>query len=165
MQIAVARADQPTISSGIEPFRVAIDRRPGVRRQTLAGGFVQNGGALFGKAQRVAVDDPRHAVASATIRTPLCARVQAHDRVGQALHQPGIQSMALGETVEEGVLIEPHHLDDPIDRLALPSQRQGAAGLACDRPYAEVEGRAVRRFKRTSASQATRLSSIVEKST
>ena len=124
VEIAVALAHRSLALPGVEAIGVAFERRAGVRGQTLAGGRIQDACALLDKAARVAVDDPRHAVAPAMIRTRLRARVQADDRVGQAFHEPGIQLMALGKAVEERVLIEAHHLDQPIDRRrpALPAR-------------------------------------------
>ena len=139
VQVAVALADPSDVPPGVEapgmPISAAWDAA--VRRPQ--GGGIENTRTLLGKAPRVAVDHPCHAFAAATIRPRRRAGVQAGDRVGKALHQPGIQPMALGETVEEGVLVEPHHLDDPVDRLALPSQRERASGFARDRPHAEIE--------------------------
>ena len=117
---------------------MTIERRAGVGGQTLAGGRFQDARALFDKALRVAVNDPRHAGAAATIRARLRARVQADDRVGQAFHESGVQLMALGETIEERVLVEAHHLDQPVDRRALAADRERC------RPASRVTGRTPR---------------------
>ena len=91
--------------------------------------------------------------------------MQADDRIGEAFHEPGIQPMALGQSIEQRFLVEAHHLDEPVDRLARARPAPARHRFARDRTTPRYREGAVRRFSRTSASHATRLSSTVEKST
>jgi hypothetical protein len=65
--------------------------------------------------------------------------MQARNRRGQTFHEPGIQLMPLGKPIEERLLVEPHHLDEPIDRRALPSDRERPASVTRDGSHSKVE--------------------------
>jgi len=49
------------------------------------------------------------------IGPPLRNEVELRDRGGKRVHQLDTQGMTLGQSVEQPLLIEPVHLDHPLD--------------------------------------------------
>src|SRR6266566_8481067 len=72
----------------------------------------------LGESQCVAVDHPRHAFSTTAIASRICDRMQARDRLCDSLHHRQPELFTLSEPIEKRVLLETHHFDDPVDRLA-----------------------------------------------
>ena len=139
VEIAVALAHRSPALPGVKAIAVTLERGAGVHGQTLAGRRFQDSRALLDEAARVALDDPRHARLPAMFRTRLRAPVQADDRVGQAFHEPGVQLTTLGQAIEERVLVEADHLDQPINRRARPADRERPTVFPSDGTHSQVQ--------------------------
>ena len=67
--------------------------------------------------------------------------VQTHNRLRQRVHERDIEPPSLGETIEERVLIETHHLDQPLDRRTLAANRKRTVRFAGNGTHATVQRR------------------------
>ena len=57
--------------------------------------------------------------------------VEAGHRVGQVFHGIAVEAALLGQLIEQGILVEALHLDDPVDRIpGVAAQRKAAAASA-----------------------------------
>ena len=74
----------------------------------------------------IALDDLAHAGVAAALRPLLGPVVEAGDRLGERVDRRGIERAALGDPVQQQVLIEACHLEQPFDRLAVALQRIAA---------------------------------------
>ena len=88
--------------------------------------------------------------------------VEGRDDVRQSSGQRAGKAAGRRHPVQQRVVGEALHHDQPFDRLACPVQRQRAGDLSSQRLDPEIRAGAVRRFRRTSDSQARRRCSSVE---
>ena len=90
--------------------------------------------------------------------------MQSGDGLGHLFHDMPVEGALPGQAVEEGVFVEARHLDQPVNGRAGAIQPQGAVGARVTGITPRYMAGAVRRFMDTSASQAARRISGVEKS-
>ena len=125
----------PGIEMGGEP----VERRARIRRQARRIRGRKNTGIAFGEGLRVALHHVGEALAAPILGAAGRQGVKGRDLVGQLGHQRGRELAAHGHVVEEGVLVEAGHDQEPIHRLAIAIEREGAVRVARDRDYTEVE--------------------------
>ena len=53
----------------------------------------------------------------------LSGHVKFRDRCGERRHQITLEIAGSGQSIEQGLLRKPVHLDDPIDRIARATER------------------------------------------
>ena len=122
VEIAVTLADESGFPTSIEQASMAIEGRTRVSCQFGRQTRVEDAIALLLESGGVAVDDPRHSGGAAMIRATLRSQVELRDCRRQRGHEPEIQSVATREAVEQRVLVESVHLDDPVDGHAWTAQ-------------------------------------------
>src|SRR3984893_17398541 len=64
------------------------------------------------------------------VKVPLGGGVKLGDMVGEPIHHVPIEATRLGERIEQQVLLEPPHYDDPIESLAARRKADGGVGGA-----------------------------------
>jgi hypothetical protein len=116
MEITVTPAYEALASARVQMFVEPFIRLPHGRRDTRRNGRVLHQGGCACKSGRIAVDHPGHARRAAAIGPVLRDFVGMRDRRRQQRHQGLVERVARGEPVEQIVLVEAHHLDEPVDR-------------------------------------------------
>ena len=76
------------------------------------------------------LSDSGHFGRSTAIEPLLRSSVEGGDAVGEPIQYVPIEATRLGKRVEQQVLIEPPHHDDPIESLAVRRKADGACGAA-----------------------------------
>ena len=71
-----------------------------------------------------------HLCCAAAINMPLGGNVKLGDVVGELIHDVPVEAAGLGECIEQQVLIETPHNDDPIESLAVRRKADRAVRAA-----------------------------------
>ena len=100
---------------------------------------IEDPSTLLRKTSGITVYDPGHPRPSAVFGPVLCSPVELRDGGGKRGHQVEIQGIAAGQTVEQSVLIEAGHFDDPVHGLAGSPEREGSVRPADNGHDAAVE--------------------------
>ena len=75
------------------------------------------------------------------VKVPLGGGVKLGDMIGEPIHYVAIEATRLGERIEQQVLLEPPHHDDPIDSLAVRRETDGPISPAEEAPNLLVKRR------------------------
>ena len=126
MKVAMTLADEPQLPAAIELRGVTIEGSLGVVCEPGCDRRIEHSPTLFHEPCGIAVNDPVHPGFAAVIGPPLRSEVKLRDRGGKRVHQLDTQGMTLGEPVEQPLLIEPVHLDHPLDRRARTAKGERA---------------------------------------
>ncbi len=139
VKVAVALPDKSSVASRVELCAIALNGISGVLREAGARGLIQDSSTLFDESCRVSVVDPGHPGLPAMVRTPLGSQMKLRDRRCQRAHQTEIQCAPARESIEESILIEAGHFDEPVDWWAGSAQRERSVRFTCDRHDAAIQ--------------------------
>jgi len=125
----------------VEQPALTFEFEAGVAGHPAARGRIEDAGALVCEPCSIPLYDPRHAGFSTVIRLRFGAAVEPCECTGQCRHRVQAQSPARGKSIEQRLLVEARHLDDPINRLSRTSQGKRPVARSCDRHHAAIQGR------------------------
>ncbi len=139
VQIAVTVAHPPVPASSVEARLDEGEHRSRIARQACDVLGSPDPGRIVQEAARVAVDHPRHARGAAPRVVPGGLRVEPCDGLPERRHQADVQRASRREPVQQRLLIEPAHADQPLDGLAMSAEGELAVGLPGDGHHIEVQ--------------------------
>src|SRR5688572_6002452 len=115
MEIAVTPANHSTSTTQLEQTGVPVDLGESRISNPETGGEIEHVYPELAEGSCVASDDPFHASLSTVLGRQGCGCVELGNCVCQQLHQRHIEATTAGETVEQVLLVEPVHFDDPVN--------------------------------------------------
>lgn len=140
MQVAVAAAHQPGAAAGDEQRPDLAQRGKARAGQRLAFGRAIEGLAR-GERRLVLPDIGGERLDPRRVLDHRGARVSRRNRAGELVRESDVDAGAVGDLVERLRLVETHHVDRPLHRLALAADGEPSVGLAGDGDNAVVERR------------------------
>lgn len=132
-------ADTAAVTPRLEKVPVALDllSRPPGEFGTCR--LVKDAGTLFGERRRVPLDDPGHPGRPTMVEAALGSLVETRNCRRQRAHHIETQASPCGKPIEQALLIETVHFDEPVHGRARATERQRSIRLTRDRHHAAIE--------------------------